>query len=353
MFILLKISEKQAKFPAVSICITNRPDEHPKLKDILEYCSFNNVQCNLENDFEEYIIQSNETCYSFNTGKSSQIQSISFAGPISGLELFLNIDKLYFDTINEEVTPSKAVVFIYNQSIIFRRDQTYLVESGFQVPAGFNNFAIEREFVEKLGMPYNDCIKQKEYNFNAYHKSDLFLQYFIQNNKSYSQKDCLDLCIEQVIITKCNCYSQLLGSLQQCNKTDCVDDFIIKYATQRLQFPDNCLDQCKPECDLNSLKIEHNHISLVSDEFKSVYNITKNDTDKIVSINVFYSDFKFTIIKQIPKMSLIDLISNLGGLLGLFVGISFLTFIEIIQICFEMIFHIFSNRKAHNNIIHI
>ncbi len=348
------ISEKHAQFPAVSVCITNSPDKHPKLNDILEICLFDTNECDSENDFEEYIIQPNETCYRFNTGKKNQIKNMSVADPTSGLQLLLNIEKLYFDSIYAEVTPFKAAVFIQNQSNIFRRDQTYLIESGFQIPAGFNYFSIEREFVEKLAMPYNDCIKQNEININEFKLTDPLYQYFIQNNKSYLQKDCLDLCIEQVIIKKCNCHSQLLGSLQDCDQTDCVDNLIFNYTSQKLHIPNNCLEKCKPECDLNRFKIAQNHISIISDEYKAIYNITANDMDKSVYINVYYSDLKYTIMKQIPKMSLIDLISNLGGLLGLFVGISFLTFIEIIQICLEMIFHIISNKNyKKNKIIHI
>jgi hypothetical protein len=80
-----------------------------------------------------------------------------------------------------------------------------------------------------------------------------------------------------------------------------------------------------------------------------------NDTEKDVVINVYYSDLKYTVLKQIAKMSLIDLISNLGGLLGLFVGISFLTLIEIIEVCFEMIFHYFKKffRNNKNEIFYI
>ena len=53
--------------------------------------------------------------------------------------------------------------------------------------------------------------------------------------------------------------------------------------------------------------------------------LTKDINNNIVSFNVFYSILDYTVIDQIPKMSVLDLISNIGGNLGLFISISFLS----------------------------
>ena len=45
--------------------------------------------------------------------------------------------------------------------------------------------------------------------------------------------------------------------------------------------------------DLNSFTIEHNHISLISDEYKSIYNITKNDTDKRLKYTFGVNQYEF------------------------------------------------------------
>ena len=61
----------------------------------------------------------------------------------------------------------------------------------------------------------------------------------------------------------------------------------------------------------------------------------------MVSINIFYDDLSYTAITEDAKMSQVDLVSNLGGLLGLFIGISFLSFGEIFEALFEIIFIMF------------
>jgi hypothetical protein len=64
----------------------------------------------------------------------------------------------------------------------------------------------------------------------------------------------------------------------------------------------------------------------------------KNFTKTFFSINVYFSDLKYTLITQQPKYEIFDLISNVGGILGLFLGISFISFLEIFEVFAEFIY---------------
>jgi len=57
-----------------------------------------------------------------------------------------------------------------------------------------------------------------------------------------------------------------------------------------------------------------------------------------VRFRVYYKTLKHTVINQSPKMILSDLISNIGGIIGVFLGISFLSFIEIIDFILQIIY---------------
>ena len=48
-------------------------------------------------------------------------------------------------------------------------------------------------------------------------------------------------------------------------------------------------------------------------------------------INVFYPHLEYTEISLEPKTSVIGLISNLGGALGIFLGLSIFNFVELIE----------------------
>ena len=61
----------------------------------------------------------------------------------------------------------------------------------------------------------------------------------------------------------------------------------------------------------------------------------------IVSLHVYYEDTTYTSVNEIPKMGLVDLLSSMGGLLGLFLGMSFLSIFELLEILFEVVIIIF------------
>ena len=72
------------------------------------------------------------------------------------------------------------------------------------------------------------------------------------------------------------------------------------------------------------------------------YNMTRGDLkESILFLNIYYDDLSYTKIDQNPKMLTVDLVSNMGGLLGLFIGISFLSFGELFEVFFEIVFILF------------
>jgi hypothetical protein len=72
-------------------------------------------------------------------------------------------------------------------------------------------------------------------------------------------------------------------------------------------------------------------------------NITKN----IVYINVFYDDLLTTFIQEIPAIDGDFLIGNLGGYIGLFAGLTVLSFVEILELLIELILIIFGFHIGH------
>ena len=83
-----------------------------------------------------------------------------------------------------------------------------------------------------------------------------------------------------------------------------------------------------------------NHETDYTDAMKHIYNNTKNIAynlgensfiNRVVHIFMYYEELKYTEVSEIPKMTLGDLISSIGGTLGLFLGVSLLSFIEVLQ----------------------
>lgn len=58
----------------------------------------------------------------------------------------------------------------------------------------------------------------------------------------------------------------------------------------------------------------------------------------LLYISVFYSELSYRKFYEVQKVDIIDLISNIGGTLGLFLGMSFLSFVEVIDLFLNVLF---------------
>ena len=63
-------------------------------------------------------------------------------------------------------------------------------------------------------------------------------------------------------------------------------------------------------------------------------NLTSYDfvTDNFVRVNVYLSDMEVEVQEQQPSYRLSNLFSDIGGTLGLWVGLSLLTVVELVQL---------------------
>ena len=307
--------EVNSPFPTITFCIsTDSPvNDIPPINETMTLCLFEEEECSWE-DFEPYTNKLNNICYRFNSGKNLHnqkldIKNTSRSDQAKGLNVFFYLTNFTFST------PHILSVFIQNQSTIFRTDNPFNINSGILIPAGLTYIKIERNFIEKLPNPYNDCVKQetKEY------VSHLF-QYFIKNNKTYSQKDCFDLCIEEIMMNKCNC-SEDLGLLSRCFSNlialECIGNLFFAYRDKSLKLPESCSLNCPIECDIIIYRVDQNHFGPMQIKYLEKKNFSKDLNEKGAYMSFYYSNLEYTLLKEIPKTKPYDLVSNFGGTLGL------------------------------------
>jgi len=105
-----------------------------------------------------------------------------------------------------------------------------------------------------------------------------------------------------------------------------------------------CPQYCPLECETDQLIISQYKEMIkakgkITDSFK--YNTQlktyENVSRTFFTIYVYYENLKLTLINQQPKMQLFNLISSVGSLVGLFLGMSLLSFVELFEIIFEII----------------
>jgi hypothetical protein len=126
------------------------------------------------------------------------------------------------------------------------------------------------------------------------------------------------------------------------------------------------LEICPPECELTSYDTHSSFSTYPNSEnyenlikvFPIIVDNYRNENVSIDQIDydrlklsvscayIYFSDLKYVYIEQSPTRLLVDLLSSLGGTLGLFTGISFLSFVEIFELSIE-IFYIFIDKKRN------
>lgn len=335
--------DKVAQFPAVTFCIHSTRDT--TLDKILISCKFNTLSCN-ETDFEHYFSDiADEACFRFNSGRNKlkkrvKIRNISRNDPKTGLNI------IFFNPFNYQDELVKAFLYIHNHSYYFTRDYVYNIDNGVELPSGRILVSIEREFTEKLGKPYNDCVKPK-----SYMEMSLYFQRLIKSNMTYSQKDCVDLCVADFM--KSNCFISKAAPINR-SEIECFEKLYFMFLSGGSVVPEKCFLDCPLECDYIKYDIVPNYIGKITDKHipgnltkkMAQMNLTSEDLKKNgVYVSVYFNSLEYKVIYQLPKTQLFDLVSNIGGMTGLFIGTSFLSIVEIFEFLFFLGFNFLKKIK--------
>lgn len=152
-----------------------------------------------------------------------------------------------------------------------------------------------------------------------------------------------------MFIKECKCYNRGLKVADYTKavpclnqtQTNCLNDIYEKL----FKYLDKNCTECPFECTKTSYTSTVTSARYDSTKMygeiknKKYKNITLQDVQKrLCSVLIYFDDLKCTKYIQVPKMYLGQLVSNIGGYLGLMVGASILTLIEIIDIMVSIIF---------------
>ena len=285
---------------------------------------------NWKNHVEIYLDTTYGKCFRFNSGLNLTNQSI----PIKYSKKSRLNDGFWFEfSLNRTYDYSSLIVYIHNNTIM----PSTIYNKGIYISAGFENyFIISRIFDEKLEFPYNDCAK----NISEFPLNKTIISFMKYKKWEYSQKECISLCrtLSYIDISNCNCTlksmdekftAKCYNNMNDSNIKACVDLFLSKFEVEK------CSKYCPLECDTLNYKISHSSKMISSLE-------TSIKRTKIFKIYVFYEDLKYTLITQKPKIELFGFISNIGGTLGVFIGFSFISVLELFELLAEYIFVIFN-----------
>jgi hypothetical protein len=311
-----------------------------QLEDMLLSCYFNYFTCS-KDDFVYYYDPLRGNCYTFNSGRNgSNIKKVSAAaGTFSGLvlELFLgNVDNETYYQYNDGV-----LVSIHNQS-----HAPFTTGVELKAPANAEtDFIVNRNFINRLPSPHGNCVDVNSKNFKS-----MLVDYILNDfGYNYSQTYCFSLCQQLEIINKCNC-SDLRRPVFK-NNTNYCNDFSTSICIINVldSFNSNQTTKCNELCPFECESVEYStssnkalypnkfYLEQVLVKYVQYYgkNITVN-SQSVAKVNVYYESMNYAVTTSSISITVDDLFSNFGGTLGLYLGISILSMVEIIEFGFNV-----------------
>jgi hypothetical protein len=262
---------------------------------------------------------------------------------------------LYMDNLDGDyyalTSTFGAHIFVNNKSA------TPNMFDGFDCPVNTEcNVALIRSFTYREPNPFSDCIT----DLASY--GSIFTNFFAQRtNRSYSRSSCFEYCYNRKLTDKCNCYynsyPELTYGKQACltfEQFRCHIELFKEFYKKEAE--SNCSQECPNYCESNTLSYTINQAKFPSKNFNAILLLRENllcmklfakscdliksqmDSNvltledieakmenKVLAINIYYEDLSYTVIEETPKTKVFDVISAVGGNLGLFIGISFLS----------------------------
>jgi hypothetical protein len=346
-------------------------------------CLFNTSPCSKNNEtikIEWFHHFEYGNCFKI-TGLKNQELKTTKNGYKGGLQLELYIGN---SSLYEPFTNKRGLRVLINNITDNSND---LEDHGIDVPAGFmTNIAVKRTFFERLDYPYSNCVKDLTQN-NPYQTETIKSMFENLNITVYSQQLCEKYRYNQLLFEKCNCVDPAFTYMHK-NKTEvetcvtpvkviCSEEWFIKYHSKsrdRSECPQECsyieysykISQSNfiTEWYLDLLKhyfSNPNKANLFSKNIRPKLHLINNLSEArkdLVALNIFYEKNDYTLITQTPLWNINTLLSNYGGEIGirinqlkvyhicllkylinillknvgLFLGMSVLSLVEIIEI---------------------
>ena len=223
-----------------------------------------------------------------------------------------------------------------------------------------HKLTFKRKVNKFLPAPYSKCTETIPLALQ------LFYDTYPKIDFSYSMHYCIDTCLQRFVYEKCGCFSPSLWHIRYvvlpgtsqiinaslCQATDsCTSNILSAFVEV---FGNNYCADCNAECSYTDFPSHISSASLFLDydigkiktwventgiPLTSTWNTTwQNDiTLSYLSIDIVSESPRIEKFTQKPSIDWIGLVSSIGGHTGLWIGISFLSLLELAEMLFRLV----------------
>ncbi|XP_047022448.1 pickpocket protein 28-like [Helicoverpa zea] len=336
----------------------------PNFTDIFEYCKFAGDYVSCRELFDKVLTREG-ICYNLNSLAADEIfryrnlqrdYKYSYATRKSngwsmeyGYDFVINSS--FYPLPGSEGIAAPIVEAVLKSSSLERDQLCNVINSGFRVyiqhpsdvpQTSLYYYAVLHNQVSSMAISFdvlNTSESLRGYDpevRQCYFPDERYLKYF----KIYSSKNCRMECLANITFSLCQCvefYMPHSSSNKICTGDD--DDCIFLARGEMLKqesIQGNFTCHCLPSCN----SVDYNAEILKTDfKLKKFINIVKklrNYSDdsfnniNLSKIEMYFMKPRFLSMRRSELFGVTDFLANCGGLLGLFLGFSFLSLVEII-----------------------
>ena len=344
-----------------------------RLDEIIISCKFALTNCDLNEDFELFYDDYFGNCYRFNSGKNMNGKKVErkYANSLLGyldIELWIGSNQNNYNMFSQE---NGMIIFFNNNT-----DDLILSNGVSIIPSFGTKISLDKINIIKKPQPYSSCLD----NLNTVDSYDsLIFKKVIEKypNKTYTFMVCFLHCVQKYLGDYCGCQSKnskftYYETMRYCffNDSEAINDSECMAAgfNMLITNSDYYLNQCKCPIECNYDFYRHSislsefptrqysaylaNNSLIQSNLKQINNqnnISLDDFEvmrkNVGKVSIYYGEMMQTLITEYAKTQFADLVAGVGGILGLFLGLSFLSFIEIFDFLIQFIFICIRNSK--------
>uniref|UniRef100_A0A8C6K4W3 Acid-sensing ion channel 1 n=1 Tax=Melopsittacus undulatus TaxID=13146 RepID=A0A8C6K4W3_MELUD len=298
-----------------------------QLEDMLLSCSYRGEQCG-PSDFAVVFTRYGK-CYTFNAGQDGKPRLITMKGGTgNGLEIMLDIQQDEYLPVWGETDETSFEAGIKVQ--IHSQDEPPLIDQlGFGVAPGFQTFvSCQEQRLIYLPPPWGDC--------KAVAGDSEFYD-------TYSITACRIDCETRYLVENCNCRMvHMPGDAPYCTPEqykECADpalDFLVE--------KDNEYCVCEMPCNVTRYGKELSMVKIPSKASAKYLAKKYNKSEQyigenILVLDIFFEALNYETIEQKKAYEVAGLLGDIGGQMGLFIGASILTVLELFDYAYEVIKH--------------
>ncbi|KAK3725318.1 hypothetical protein QZH41_012013 [Actinostola sp. cb2023] len=304
-------------------------------------------------------------CYTFNPklidGSVRKGLIASKPGPSHGLVIeFDTQQEEYIDQLTQD---AGAVV-----QVSPRGQMPFPFEEGLSLAPGFStSIGLDMIRISRVDQFKNhSCV-----NINTENNKNIYAAKF---NTSYSKTACVQSCIAYNQKKHCGCmeYKYYPTDKIVCNTFDiktvlCLRKVISKARLNQL----NCSTGCPPPCMDAVYKFTSSFSSWPSENYMLAFTDKHQETNRssdalstaqlksetklcffnrknLLKLQIFFQDLNYEMIHEEISYKLENFIADIGGQLGLWLGVSVLSGVEIIELILHLVVRLFGKKQTKN-----